>query len=77
MAPKNFVSKTRFFALLGICFATGERMLARQVLKPAGILDGEHPLFIHSGESVAEARQSMQAYRAKFKLSKYNINQPN
>jgi hypothetical protein len=70
---KNFVSKTRFYALLGICFATGERLLARQVLKPAAFVDGDTPLFEHSGEAIAEAHGAIASYRAKLKLSKYNL----
>jgi hypothetical protein len=69
----QYVSKTRFYALLGICFVSGERYLDRGILKPAAELHGETPLFIHSGEAIASAHRSISEYRKNLRLSKYNL----
>jgi hypothetical protein len=71
----QYVSKTRFYSLLGCCFVTGERYLNRGVLTPSGILDGFTPLFEHSGKAISEAHKAIQAYRNKRKLAKFNLNQ--
>jgi hypothetical protein len=77
MSELHYISKTKFFALLGLSFLTGQRMFARGVLEPAAMLDGETPLFIHSGEAIAEAHRAIASYRARLKLSRFNINKPN
>jgi len=71
----QYVSKTRFYSLLGVCFVTGERLLDRGVLRPDAVLDGATPLFIHSGEAIASAHRAISEYRQRLKLSKYNLNQ--
>lgn len=69
----SYVSKTRFFDLLGVCFVTGQRLLARKVLKADAFFDGDTPLFIHSGEAIAETHRAISLYRQNLRLSKYNI----
>lgn len=69
----QFISKSRFFALLGCCFVTGQRFIERGVLQPDAMLDAENPLFIHSGEKIAEAHRAIQNYRKNLRISKYNL----
>jgi hypothetical protein len=71
-----YVNKTRFYSLLGVCFATGERYTKRGVLKPAAILDGNQPIFEHSAASIAEAHKSIADYRKNLRLTRYNLTSP-
>ncbi|MGA8482564.1 MAG: hypothetical protein WB696_31720 [Chthoniobacterales bacterium] len=69
----QYVSKTRFYSLLGCCFVTGERYLSRGVLHPAAILDGDTPIFEHSGKAIQESHRAISEYRQNLRLSKYNL----
>jgi len=69
----QYVSKTRFFELLDICFLTGQRLIERKVLQADAMLDGQTPLFIHNGESIASVHRAIAAYRKNLRLSRYNL----
>jgi hypothetical protein len=62
-----YVSKTRFYSLLGLCFLSGQKLLDREVLKPAAILDGSQPIFEHSAASISLAHREIQEYRTRQK----------
>ncbi len=72
-----FVSKSRFYTLLGVCFATGERYLSRKVLEPSAILDGNQSIFEHSGESLSKAHTAIREYRSQLRLTRYNLKTTN
>jgi hypothetical protein len=73
MKELQYLTKTRFYALLGVSFATGERYLARQVINPAAFVDGDSPLFDHSKQAVEVAHKAIANYRAKLRLTRFNL----
>jgi hypothetical protein len=68
-----YVNKTRFYSLLGVCFATGQRYLNRGVLTPSAILDGNQPIFEHSSSALDQAHRAISEYRKNLRLSRYNL----